>query len=256
MWRLIASLCLTASAASAASAEFTPEKLDEMATAIQKTAGELQGKIVSLSKEITPLVTKIPTYPGQMAIATDEQKATIQKELKETMAQLCTKIDSLAKVQADVEKEAGDTKDTVAQIQSQATDMAVDPEKLKDGPTMQLYLSKFQTAIQTLDAADITAKTYTAMPCQKDENGVPAATRLFEIGPVSRPTFHLPSALLGAVGATVIGAALVVFRTMGKSRSNQVALMEEGNLEWAAGSASCNVASRDGNDWLNFEPAV
>ena len=228
MWRLIATVCLTAAA------EFTPEKLDEMATAIQKTAGELQGKVVSLSKEITPLVTKIPTYPGQMATASDEEKANIEKEMKETAAQLCTNIDSLAKVQADVEKQAGDTKDTVAQIQSQAVDMAGDPEKLKDGPTMQHYLSKFQTAIQTLDAADTTAKTYTFMQataCQKDENGAPAATRLFEMGQVSRPTFHLPSALFGAVGATVIGAALVVFRTMGKSRSNQVALMEEGNLE-------------------------
>lgn len=231
MWCLIATVCLTAAA------EFTPDKLDEMTAAIQKAAGELQDKVVSLSKEITPLTSKIPTFPGQMAIAsTDEEKAAIEKQLKEAMAQLCTEIDSLAKVQADVEKEAGDAKDTVAQINSQIVEMAGNPEQIKDLPTMQHYLAKFQTAIQTLDAADTSAKTYTAvqLSCQKDENGAPAATRLFEMGSLSslsRPTFHLPSALLGAVGATVIGAALVVFRTMGKSRSNQVALMEEGNLE-------------------------
>ena len=231
MWRLIATVCLTAAA------EFTPDKLDEMTAAIQKTAGELQDKVVSLSKEITPLVSKIPTFPGQMAIASTDEKAAIQKQFKETWAQLCTDIDSLAKVQADVEKEAGDAKDTVAQLNSQVVEMAGNPEQIKDLPTMQHYLGKFQTAIQTLDAADTSAKTYTAVQlsaCQKDENGAPAATRLFEMGSLSRPTFHLPSALLGAVGATVIGAALVVFRTMGKSRSNQVALMEEGNLEWAA----------------------
>jgi hypothetical protein len=228
MWRLIATVCLTAAA------EFTPDKLDEMTAAIQKTAGELQDKVVSLSKEITPLVSKIPTFPGQMAIASTDEKAAIQKQFKETWAQLCTDIDSLAKVQADVEKEAGDAKDTVAQLNSQVVEMAGNPEQIKDLPTMQHYLGKFQTAIQTLDAADTSAKTYTAVQlsaCQKDENGAPAATRLFEMGSLSRPTFHLPSALLGAVGATVIGAALVVFRTMGKSRSNQVALMEEGNLE-------------------------
>lgn len=228
MWRLIATVCLTAAA------EFTPDKLDEMTAAIQKTAGELQDKVVSLSKEITPLVSKIPTFPGQMAIASTDEKAAIQKQFKETWAQLGTDIDSLAKVQADVEKEAGDAKDTVAQLNSQVVEMAGNPEQIKDLPTMQHYLGKFQTAIQTLDAADTSAKTYTAVQlsaCQKDENGAPAATRLFEMGSLSRPTFHLPSALLGAVGATVIGAALVVFRTMGKSRSNQVALMEEGNLE-------------------------
>ena len=34
-------------------------------------------------------------------------------------------------MQADVEKQSGEAKDTVAQIQAQAVDMAADPEKLR-----------------------------------------------------------------------------------------------------------------------------
>ena len=229
MLRLIAAVtCI-------ASAEFTLEKLGEMSTSIQKTADELQDKVASLGKEIAPLTVKITTFPGKAATASDEEKATLEKQMKADAAQMCTVIDSLKKVQADVEKQAGETKDTMAQITSQVVEMSSDPEKLKDVLPMHHYLTEFQMASETLDVADNSAKMYTGpMPfCEKDATGEPAATRLFlEMGQLSRPTFHLPSALLGAVGATVIGAALVVFRTMGKSRSSQVALMEEGNLEW------------------------
>ena len=58
MWRIIATLCLTAVA------EFTPEQLDKMSSSIQTTADQLQDKVVSLSKEINPLTLKVSTAPS------------------------------------------------------------------------------------------------------------------------------------------------------------------------------------------------
>ena len=234
MWRIIATLCLTAVA------EFTPEQLDKMSSSIQTTADQLQDKVVSLSKEINPLTVKITSIPTQLLGASDEKKAEIQKDYEATMTKVCGIVDSLRKVQAEVQKDSADTKDTVAKIQAQATDMAGDLEKLKDGPTMQHYLSKFQKAIGTLDSAATSAATYTmtSMCETKDE----AASRLYlQMAPVSSVKFHLPSALLGALGAAVLGAALVIFRT--KSTRSPLALMEEGTLEWAAWTTMSTMSS-------------
>jgi DNA anti-recombination protein RmuC len=161
MWRIIATLCLTAVA------EFTPEQLDKMSSSIQTTADQLQDKVVSLSKEINPLTLKVSTAPSQMLGKSDEEKAEMIKDLKATMTKICGMVDSLRKVQAEVQKDSADAKDTVAKIQAQATDMAGDLEKLKDGPTMQHYLSKFQKAIGTLDSAATSAATCTmAAACE------------------------------------------------------------------------------------------
>jgi len=222
MWRIIATLCLTAVA------EFTPEQLDKMSSSIQTTADQLQDKVVSLSKDILPLSLKINNFPTQMLTASDEEKAAIQKGLEATKTQICGLVDSLSKVQAEVQKDSADAKDTVAKIQAQATDMAGDLEKLNDGPTMQHYLGKFQKAIGTLDSAATSAATYTGMTaaCKEQE----ATSRLYlQMAPVSSVKFHLPSALLGALGAAVLGAAFVIFRT--KSARSPLALMEEGTLE-------------------------
>ena len=195
MWRIIATLCLTAVA------EFTPEQLDKMSSSIQTTADQLQDKVVSLSKEINPLTLKVSTAPAQMLGKSDEEKAEMIKDLKATITKVCGIVDSMRKVQA---------------------------EKLKDEPKMQQYLSKFQKAIGTLDSAATSAATYTTTSmCEtKDE----AASRLYlQMAPVSSVKFHIPSALLGALGAAVLGAALVIFRT--KSARSPLALMEEGTLE-------------------------
>lgn len=53
--------------------------------------------------------------------------------------------------------------------------------------------------------------------------------RLFALSP-QQPSFHVPSALMGALGATVLGATALVFSRAGSRRSS-VALMEEGTLE-------------------------
>ena len=221
MWRIIATLCLTAVA------EFTPEQLDKMSSSIQTTADQLQDKVVSLSKEINPLTLKVSTAPSQMLGKSDEEKAEMIKDLKATMTKICGMVDSLRKVQVEVQKDSADAKDTVAKIQAQATDMAGDLEKLNDGPTMQHYLGKFQKAIGTLDSAATSAATYTGMTaaCKQE-----ATSRLYlQMAPVSSVKFHLPSALLGALGAAVLGAAFVIFRT--KSARSPLALMEEGTLE-------------------------
>ena len=78
MWRIIATLCLTAVA------EFTPEQLDKMSSSIQTTADQLQDKVVSLSKDILPLSLKINNFPTQMLTASDEEEAAIQKGLEAT----------------------------------------------------------------------------------------------------------------------------------------------------------------------------
>ena len=221
MWRIIATLCLTAVA------EFTHEQLDKMSSSIQTTADQLQDKVVSLSKEIAPLAMKITTLPAQMLTASDETKADVEKQLEAAKTQICGFVDSLSKVQAEVQKDSADAKDTVAKIQAQATDMAGDLEKMKDEPTMQHYLGKFQKAIGTLDAAASSAATYTSMTavCKSTD-----ATRLYlQMAPVSSVKFHLPSALVGALGTAVLGAALVIFRA--KSARSPLALMEEGTLE-------------------------
>ena len=114
-------------------------------------------------------------------------------------------------------------------------ELAADPAKAtsQDGPKFQYYLNNMQQAIMTFDAAVNTAKTYTipmGQVCKKDD-GAEAATRLFtKMNPMASSKFHLPSTLLGAVAASVLGAAMVVFRIR-KASSSQVALMEEGTLE-------------------------
>ena len=185
MWRIIATLCLTAVA------EFTPEQLDKMSSSIQTTADQLQDKVVSLSKEINPLTVKVSTAPTQMLGASDEEKAEILKEIKATMTKVCGMVDSLRKVQAEVQKDSADAKDTVAKIQAQATDMAGDLEKLNDGPTMQHYLGKFQKAIGTSDSAATSAATYTmtSMCETKDEA---ASTARFEGLKTGFPTDPTP----------------------------------------------------------------
>lgn len=225
MWRIIATLCLTVGA------EYTPQELDEMSSSIQATADKLQSKVVELSKQITPLSMKINKFPVQALTASDAEKAKLEEAIKLDLTQMCNILDSLSKVQGDVEKDSADSKDTVAKIMAQVTDMAGDPEKLSDAPTMQHYLSKIQKAIGTLDSAATSAATYMGIKgmCEKDTQE--AATRLFlQTGPVTGLVkFHLPSALLGAVAATVLGAAFVIFRA--KSARSSVALMEEGSLE-------------------------
>lgn len=225
MWRIIATLFFTAVA------EFAPEQLDKMSSSLQTTADQLQDKVVSLSKEIMPLALKINNIPNLLLTASDEEKTEIQKQMKSTMTQVCGLVDSLSKVQADVQKDSADAKDTVAKIQAQATDMAGDLEKMNDGPKMQHYLLKFQKAIGTLDSAATSAATYTGMTTACDAEAKDGATsRLYlQMAPVSSVKFHLPSALLGALGAAVLGAALVIFRT--KSARSPLALMEEGTLE-------------------------
>ena len=102
MWRIIATLCLTAVA------EFTPEQLDKMSSSIQTTADQLQDKVVSLSKEINPLTVKITNIPTQLLGASDEEKAEIQKGYEATMTKICGIMDSLRKVQAEVQKDSAD----------------------------------------------------------------------------------------------------------------------------------------------------
>mmetsp|Transcript_48878 Transcript_48878/g.60084 ORF Transcript_48878/g.60084 Transcript_48878/m.60084 type:complete len:225 (+) Transcript_48878:70-744(+) len=224
MWRIVATLCV------AAVAQFTPEKLDEMATSIQGTADKLNDQVISLSQSINPLTAKIPTFPGKMMGADDATKAEIEKQMKSTIAEMCKYVDSLGSVVADVEKASADAKDDVNKINAQIVTMAADPEKLTDGPKFQYYLGKIQKAITMLDTADITAKPLTALS-ESCKSGPAAATRLFlDMKPVPGPQFHLPSALLGAVAATVIGSALILFRSKSSGRS-AVALMEEGDLE-------------------------
>ena len=221
MWRIIATLCLTAVA------EFTPEQLDKMSSSIQTTADQLQDKVVSLSKEIAPLSAKIPTLPGQFFSAGNTDVEQLQKQMQALKTQMCGLMDSLSKVQAKVQKDSADAKDTMAKIQAQATGMAGDLEKMKDEPMMQDYLGKFQKAIGTLDAAASSASTYTSSlsMCKSTD-----ATRLYlQMAPVSSVNFHLPSALVGALGTAVLGAALVIFRA--KSARSPLALMEEGTLE-------------------------
>ena len=221
MWRIIATLCLTAVA------EFTPEQLDKMSSSIQTTADQLQDKVVSLSKEIAPLSAKIPTLPGQFFSAGNTDVEQLQKQMQALKTQMCGLMDSLSKVQAKVQKDSADAKDTMAKIQAQATGMAGDLEKMKDEPMMQDYLGKFQKAIGTLDAAASSASTYTSSlsMCKSTD-----ATRLYlQMAPVSSVKFHLPSALVGALGTAVLGAALVIFRA--KSARSPLALMEEGTLE-------------------------
>eukprot|EP00438_Fugacium_kawagutii_P019535 Skav235668 [mRNA] locus=scaffold358:1092219:1099763:+ [translate_table: standard] len=106
-------------------------KQQEMSTSIQKTAEELQDKVVAISKEINPLALKITTLPAQMA-APNANKAEIQK--------------------------------------------------------------------------------------------------LFALSP-QQPSFHVPSALMGALGATVLGASALVVSRAGSRSHSSVALMEEGTLE-------------------------
>eukprot|EP00435_Cladocopium_sp_Y103_P034795 s1142_g9.t1 len=160
--------------------------LEEMSSSIQATADKLQSKVVELSKQITPLSMKINKFPVQALTASDAEKAKLEEAIKLDLTQMCNILDSLSKVQGDVEKDSADSKDTVAKIMAQVTDMAGDPEKLSDAPTMQHYLSKIQKAIGTLDSAATSAATYMGIKgmCEKDTQE--AATRLFlQTGPVT-----------------------------------------------------------------------
>eukprot|EP00435_Cladocopium_sp_Y103_P072910 s92_g41.t1 len=219
MWRILATLLFTAVA------EFTADQLDKMADSVQSSAESLEVKAVSLKNAILPLSTYIPTFASQMMAAADaEQKAAIQKEFKANMTEMCKNVLSLSEVQAQVSKASADAKETVTKVQAQMV-MA----QLKD--PYQHYLDQVQKSITSLDATATSAVPFLgfASTCQAQHPA--AATRLFLEKPeVAHYTFHLPSALLGALGATVIGSALVLFRTKASGRS-QVALMEEGNLE-------------------------
>ena len=86
MWRILATLLFTAVA------QFTTDKLDQMAESVQASADSLQEKVVSLSKAIQPLVTKIPTYGSQMlnAGADAEKRPQLRRSTRPT-SQRCAR---------------------------------------------------------------------------------------------------------------------------------------------------------------------
>ena len=221
MWRILATLLFTAVA------EFTPDQLEKMADSVQSSAESLQDKVESWKNAILPLSSYIPTFGSQMMAAADEeQKAAIQKQFKANMTKMCNDVLSLSEVLAQVSKASADARETVTKVEAQM--VMAQP----NDPAYQNYLDQVQKSITSLDATATSGAMYTSMkPTCQAQGDVAAATRLFLEKPeVAGSKFHLPSALLGALGATVIGSALVLFRTKASSRS-QVVLMEEGNLE-------------------------
>lgn len=222
MWRILATFCV------AASAEFTLDNMGDLSKTLDNKADELKAKVTELSQKIAPLTAKIPQIPGNLTATVEERKAM----LKEAMAEICKEVGSLTQVSSDIETSSADAKDKVAKVNAE---LAADPAKATgdDGPKFQYYLNNMQKAIMTYQSALSTANTYTVAMGQvcKVNDAAEAATRLYtEMNPMASSKFHLPSALLGAVAASVLGAAMVVFRTR-KASQSQVSLMEEGTLE-------------------------
>jgi len=229
MWRIASILCLTALAE-----EYTTQELDQRSSSIKSVAEKTQAKVVSLSKEIGTLASELYTIPGEVAKTHgvgEKADAMVRKKQKATSAKLCELYDSLAKVASAAEQESQDTKDTVDKVQAHVHH---DPSNLAVAQQYMNYIAKFQSAKMILDAAATNAKTLT-VPAGTLCKTTPelAASRLFLDTPAVPYMFHWPSALLGALGATAVGGAIVSFFRSFRSQHSATLMLIDSDEEVA-----------------------
>ena len=146
--------------------------------------------------------------------------------------------------------------------------MAKDPSKWQDATKMADYATEISQAMTTTHIAAMSAKRLihpgTVENC-KNKTYEASFTRLFlAMEPtVGRSSFHVPSVVLGAVvGAAVVGAMASLALYRAKGSKTEVALMEEGIVEWGCciAHAACwwsrrchQVVCRDSSwSWASF----
>ena len=224
MWRI----CL---AFVVAAAELTEKQLDDTVAAVQKTAEGFMEQMAEATQGIQGLANEIPTFPGKIFAASEEEKPKIEAEMKAAMKKMCKKLLALGALEAKISVNDEAVKEKVMKIQAQITQMAADPAKIKDETAFENKLAGITEAMGKLSASVTKAAPFLLMG--SDCEASPALEKLFEVTPKSQTQLQLPSMLLGFVSGTAfVSFALLLFRMKSKSPQDRtVALMEEGNLE-------------------------